>query len=84
MKQHEIIERSTKVLKDVICDKCGKSCKETYNFEGLFASTIGGYDSWYDDFEISIDLCQYCLKNFLMWIYPDKTLDEIMNLFNPA
>jgi len=84
MKRHEIIERSTEVLKDIICDRCGKTCKQAYNYEGLFASTIGGYDSWYDDLEISIDLCQYCLKDFLLWMHPDKTLEEIMNRFKSA
>ncbi len=67
---------------DILCDRCGKSCKcyPGGDLEGLFASSFGGYHSWFDEMTITVDLCQDCLKDLLLWIYPGKTIDEILTV----
>ena len=53
-----------------ICDRCGRDTAKPGNeeegFEFVSIDCIGGYDSIFgDQSHISIDLCQYCLKETL-------------------
>jgi hypothetical protein len=65
----------TIITVDILCDKCGKGCKDDFgNFEGLFAKAFGGYNSWYDESVIRIDLCTECLYELCEWVWgKDKT-----------
>lgn len=64
IKEKQTIE--TSAIKDVICNKCGKSCFDTMNFNGLInAEVYGSYDSKIlEDFKkYKFDLCEVCLKD---------------------
>jgi Fe2+ or Zn2+ uptake regulation protein len=52
-----------KVVKDVICNKCGQSLKTDCGYEGLVETEIrGGYNSKIGDMTIvSFSLCEDCL-----------------------
>ena len=65
---------------DVFCDRCGRSCKcfPGGDLEWLFASSFGGFHSWFDEKTITLDLCQHCLKDLLLWVYPGKSIDDIL------
>ena len=76
MRIDETVNQPTVITKDIICDRCGKSCKglHGFNFEGLFASTSGGFGTWFDEETIFIDLCTKCLNELCIWIWgEDKT-----------
>jgi len=67
--QIEKIEKETieiSKVKDVICNKCGKSCLNLSNFNGLINATVyGAYDSIVleDLKKYKFDLCEMCLKD---------------------
>lgn len=58
------------VVDDVLCNKCGKSCRSKIwdnVFDKLTIKTTGGYNSYYPDDMVTVefDLCEYCLKDFV-------------------
>jgi hypothetical protein len=64
------IEREDEVTVDVLCNMCGRTCKnviskdgELFNWEGLIeASITGGYGSKLGDLtEYTFSLCEDCL-----------------------
>jgi len=56
------------VLKDIVCDSCGKMCNTEYGFEYLKLSANWGFGSSKDLKEWNAHLCENCT---------DKKLDFI-------
>lgn len=66
------------VVDDIICNKCGKSCKGGYNFEGLLEIKImGGYGSLLGDMETyEFSICETCLQSmFEKFLIPPEHKD---------
>lgn len=63
---NEKIEVDKEILDDIICNKCGESCKDSsgMNYEGLIeASVEGGYASKLGDtVRYTFSLCENCLS----------------------
>lgn len=63
----------TKIDKDIICNKCGKSCKvyltadkKHTDFEGLLGVEVaGGFGSSHDCTTLKFDICDECLMKFI-------------------
>lgn len=57
------------VTEDVLCNKCGKSCKTPIgNYEGLIEARVeGGYDSPVigDCVSWTFSVCEHCLAEFV-------------------
>lgn len=75
MKLTKKIKREVIITDDVICNKCGKSCKgEMGHFNGLIETTIeGAYDSTHleDCTNYTFSLCEECLsKLFAKFKFP--------------
>ena len=67
MKKYHIekVEKEVEVFDDVICNRCGESCKvDNYNFEGLIEARIcGGYGAKLGDgIAYEFSLCESCLE----------------------
>jgi len=65
MRKVKMVEVLTEVAEDIICNKCGNSCKCEMNFNGLVETTvIGAYDSTHlDDMrQYVFSLCEKCLS----------------------
>jgi|GEM_PF-2744842 len=62
----EKVEVDKDVLDDVICNKCGESCKDSsnMNYEGLLEVSVeGGYASKLgDSVRYTFSLCENCLE----------------------
>jgi len=68
MKIYKNEQREVQIETDTICDKCGRSCKEEYNFCGIQFVVSGGYDSpIFPDTDIArqYDVCEYCAHEWL-------------------
>ena len=66
MRVTHYVEKKVEETKDIICNKCGKTCKHDDNFCGLLEAAVqGGYDSTHleDMKEYSFSLCEECLKD---------------------
>jgi len=65
---------------DVICNKCGKSCKTNCgNFEGIIEYTfMGGYDSYLGDQRVfTFSMCEHCIeKMFETFMHSPERTDE--------
>jgi hypothetical protein len=65
MKIFEIktVTEDRKEVQDILCNKCGNSCRTAYNYEGLIeASVSGGYDSKLGDMvTLTFSICEDCL-----------------------
>lgn len=70
MKNFEIQKKEVKVLSDVICDCCGKSCKNTTtnDFEYLALKGRFGYGTKKDMEEWTAQICEECLDTKLNFI----------------
>lgn len=58
----EMVEQE--ITEDVICNKCGNSCKKDHGFYGLIEHTVsGGYESepLSDGTNYTFSLCEKCL-----------------------
>jgi uncharacterized cysteine cluster protein YcgN (CxxCxxCC family) len=61
-------KKKTKIIWDVICNKCGKTCRlgeaEPVNFGGLRGVAHGQFGSEHlkDCHEYRFDLCEQCLR----------------------
>lgn len=68
----KIIEKENKevnVLKDVICDCCGKSCKDSIgNFECATIKANWGYGSKKDMERWTAQICEKCIDEKLSFI----------------
>ena len=65
MRKTSEVETVVTVTDDIICNKCGGSCKCEMNFNGLIEmSVIGAYDSTHlDDMRKYVfSLCEKCLS----------------------
>lgn len=65
MKVREYKDVQTEVISDVLCNKCGSSCCEAMNFNGLInAKVFGAADSTHleDYTAYEFDLCEKCLS----------------------
>lgn len=63
------------VVEDVLCNKCGKSCREEDcgNLEGLVEARVtGGYASYLGDMtSYTFSLCEHCLEQlFATFLLP--------------
>lgn len=63
------VQIEEKILLDIICDKCGKSCKTgPMEYDGLLGATAGGgyYSRHMGDMsQYKLDICEKC---FVEWI----------------
>jgi hypothetical protein len=65
MKKTSEIETFTEVINDIICNRCGGSCKCEMNFNGLLETcVVGAYDSTHlvDMRKYVFSLCEKCLS----------------------
>lgn len=68
----KFIEKKTKVLDDIVCDICEKSCKMDYeSVEFARINAQWGYFSKKDESNYKIDLCENCF---------DKTIEFLEKL----
>lgn len=70
MKKVKLVKKQIEVIDDILCNKCGKSCKEdcgedVIEYCGLIETTIeGGYFSpvLEDAVKYTFSLCEECLN----------------------
>ena len=70
MKKTALMKKEIEIIVDVICNKCGKSCKEAepvdmVDYCGLIEVTVsGGYFSpaLNDGTHYTFSMCEHCLK----------------------
>lgn len=80
VKLKKVIEQN--YVDDIICNKCCKSLKGEYHYEGLTrAKSTGGYDSKIGDMVTwSFDLCEDCLlelfKQFKISPYEEENIES--------
>ena len=55
----------TEVVKDVICNKCGKSCKTEWEFESATLIGSWGYGSKKDGVLNEAEICEACFDEFV-------------------
>lgn len=70
MIKYKNVTKTILETEDVICNKCGESCKdkENMNYEGLIeVSVLGGFCSKYigDDTEYVFSLCEKCTMDLI-------------------
>lgn len=68
------------VITDVICDRCGQSCKKPiedsdYSFEYSRLTACWGFDSSKDGEEWDLFFCEDCSDKILKFIQGEKNLD---------
>jgi len=56
------------VLQDVICDSCGKSCKNSTNFEYMTLKNYWGYGSKKDGEMWEAHVCEKCVDEKFQFI----------------
>lgn len=66
----KILKKSKEVVEYVVglkCDMCGKTYTDCFDTQEFFSfSNIGGYSSVFgDNVEISMDICQHCMKKII-------------------
>jgi len=61
-------EELLKVVGDVLCDVCNKSCKHEMNFESARLAVNWGYESKNDGDAYCIDLCEDCFERTLQYL----------------
>jgi len=61
-----------KIENDILCNKCGQSCKvlidaehTCFNMEGLRAKIRAGYGSQFDGSILKFDLCDDCVAELI-------------------
>lgn len=62
----EKIEVNEEITDDIICNKCGSTCKtKCGNYEGLIETQVyGGYDALLGDMvRYTFSICEICLKD---------------------
>lgn len=80
MKTIKKMTKEVEIVDDVICNKCGKSCKgEMGNFNGLIETkVIGAYDSMClsDQDTYVFSLCEQCLVELFKTFkhHPQRTI----------
>src|SRR3990172_2012939 len=62
----EIVESS--LLDDVLCDRCGESCKRKINYELANITADWGYESRKDCESADLDICENCFDELMEWI----------------
>jgi len=60
MKVYETEEVKQEIVKDIICDCCGKSCFEICDYEYAQLRATWGYGSHRDTEQWNCDLCEQC------------------------
>lgn len=75
MKIFETELKAQEVLKDVVCDHCGKSCTDHPDFgpEFMLLKSSWGYNSRKDLETWEAHLCEECVDNYLSFIEFNKT-----------
>ncbi len=68
MKKHERELKEQDVLKDVVCDSCGKSCDTEYGFEFMQMSATWGFDSKKDMQKWDAQLCEECVDKHMGFV----------------
>lgn len=84
MEKEEIQNKKKKVITDIICDCCGKSCKidegkinnpsrvddgeSYYSFEFLKLEDYWGYNSGKDTIQYTAQICEECVDEKLSFI----------------
>lgn len=68
----KIVKKQTienEVVEDILCNRCGKSCKnQAGDFDGLIeAEVCGGYysEKFEDGLRISFSICETCLVDII-------------------
>jgi hypothetical protein len=54
------------VITDILCNKCGQSCKKECGFLGLIEAKVsGGFDSYplSDGVNYTFSICEHCLNS---------------------
>ena len=83
IKSHKIkVEKEQEVIDDVICNKCGNSCRDEHdmNYEGLIEAYVsGGYGSKLgDSVNYKFSLCETCLSEmFKTFKFEPEIYDEL-------
>lgn len=57
------VQQTVNVISDIICNKCGESCKNLYGYEGLLEAEVhGGYGSEHvgDMNKHKFSMCEKC------------------------
>ena len=68
-REKKLVEKE--VVSDIICNKCGESCKDYidtegkhYNFNHAVITPSFGYGSLLDSYEFEVHLCEKCYSEF--------------------
>ena len=87
MKILETREVLTAITKDIICNKCGNSCRGIANYCGLIETCVeGNYDSTIleDGKKYEFSLCEKCLDNLFKDFKIRYNCKEIINKNNES
>lgn len=63
-------KKTVKVLDQIICDVCGKTCTDDFynNHENATLEAMWGYNSRSDGTKFEIHLCENCFGDVLGWM----------------
>jgi hypothetical protein len=68
MKRYESVIQACTTLTDIVCDRCGGSCKRKMNYEHANITAYWGYESGRDEQVFDLDICESCFEEFLEWM----------------
>lgn len=60
MKKTTLLDVPTETIIDIICNKCGQSCKTEFDYEHAVGHSYFGYGSKHDMEIYKFDLCEKC------------------------
>lgn len=68
MKMTQVVSKPREEVIDILCDSCGKSCKDpnSGNYEYLALMTNWGYGSKHDTESWSAQICEECAETKLI------------------
>lgn len=63
-------EKTIKVIDQILCDICGKTCTDDFynNHENATLEAIWGYNSRSDGQKFEIHLCESCFYDTIQWM----------------
>lgn len=85
IKVEKVVEEE--VVEDILCNKCGRSCKNGYypeenpNYDGLIEVTVmGGYGAKLGDMTAyTFSICEDCLKEIFNSFKIEVKIEELNN-----
>ena len=80
MTEIEKVKKTVEVVKDILCDSCGESCKKGNSFEYMELQANWGFNSEKDLEQWTAQICEKCVDEKFRFIIFDKKKIHPFNL----